>query len=529
MPQEIPSPENKGGIEVPAGYVKKVITPTAPAVPPNVFEAPPSPDEIAERRIQAFAQQAEELHKYTQEPPTPAEERLRGASRPLRDVHAGTALKSAVDTPKAKISAYASSKGGKRMLDIRPPGAPSILEECETPIKLIIKQHQSPGDILMLTAAIRDLHRAYPGIFQTHFETPCMQLWDNNPNWTKLKSTDPDTMTITCKYPLINECNQGQHHFMHGFRRYLEDVLGIPIQPGTHKPHLVLSSDEKRWMSQVKEVTEKAGPFWIIDAGHKSDFTCKMWEHARYQQVVEAFPDLTFVQVGRSDKSHTHKPLTGDNVVNFIGKTDIRQLCRLMYHAAGVITPVSFPMHLSAAIEMHPMYKRKYRPCIVIAGGREPAVWEQYSTHQFLHTCGQLPCCNEGGCWKSRVEPLLDGNKKDTDRMCERPIRSTSGQIVPQCMDMITAEDVCKQIRAYLKYYDYSGVPSSYKTVPHTIDKDIQDKRDEAKRKQKSADAVRPKGRPTAPRNARGVQSTRVPKRRRNVVARDVAKGGRKG
>ena len=31
------------------------------------------------------------------------------------------------------------------------------------PEKLILRNFQSPGDIVMLTAAVRDLHRAYPG------------------------------------------------------------------------------------------------------------------------------------------------------------------------------------------------------------------------------------------------------------------------------------------------------------------------------------------------------------------------------
>ena len=32
--------------------------------------------------------------------------------------------------------------------------------------KLILENSQSPGDIVMLTAALRDLHRCYPGTFQ---------------------------------------------------------------------------------------------------------------------------------------------------------------------------------------------------------------------------------------------------------------------------------------------------------------------------------------------------------------------------
>ena len=37
--------------------------------------------------------------------------------------------------------------------------------------RLILKSFQSPGDIVMLTAAVRDLHAAYPGRFQTDVRT----------------------------------------------------------------------------------------------------------------------------------------------------------------------------------------------------------------------------------------------------------------------------------------------------------------------------------------------------------------------
>ena len=37
--------------------------------------------------------------------------------------------------------------------------------------KLILRNFQSPGDIVMLTAAVRDLHRAHPGEFLTDVRT----------------------------------------------------------------------------------------------------------------------------------------------------------------------------------------------------------------------------------------------------------------------------------------------------------------------------------------------------------------------
>jgi len=175
----------------------------------------------------------------------------------------------------------------------------------------------------------------------------------------------------------------------------------------------------------------------------------------RYQQVIDAFPDTYFVQVGagpeanQPDLQHLHPELKGDNVINLVGKTDMRQLVRLMYHAYGCITGVSFAMHLAQAVEPKPVFDRASRACVVIAGGREPVVWEAYTNHAYMHTCGILPCCDRGGCWKSRIIKREDGQEHDNS-LCLFPVETSSGQTIPKCMDMITAEDVIRKVRDYI-------------------------------------------------------------------------------
>ena len=135
-------------------------------------------------------------------------------------------------------------------------------------------------------------------------------------------------------------------------------------------------------MSQVEEVTRVPVPFWIVAAGGKYDFTAKWWEHARWQTVVDAFAGrILFVQVG--EQGHHHPPLRG--VLDLRGKTDLRQLVRLVHHAQGVLCPVTLHMHLAAAVPVKPGMP-KNRPCVVVAGGREPSQWEAYPHHQYLHT-----------------------------------------------------------------------------------------------------------------------------------------------
>jgi glycosyltransferase involved in cell wall biosynthesis/ADP-heptose:LPS heptosyltransferase len=309
--------------------------------------------------------------------------------------------------------------------------------------KLILKNSLSPGDIVMLTAAVRDLHGCYPGRFATDVRTPYPELWENNPYITPLADNAPDVQVIDCHYPLINQSNQTPHHFIHAFIHFLNEKLNLSIKPTKFRGDIYISDEEKEWASQVYELTGEDTPFWIIVAGGKRDYTVKWWARERYQEVVDHFRGkIQFVQVG--SQGHYHSPVKG--TIDLIGKTNLRQLVRLVYHAQGVLCPVTSLMHLAAAVEV----KRdspKNRPCVVVAGGREPAQWEAYPHHQFIHTNGSLKCCADGGCWKARTLPLGDGDIKDRpENLCVNVVGA-----LPRCMDMITARDVIERIELYFQ------------------------------------------------------------------------------
>jgi ADP-heptose:LPS heptosyltransferase len=309
--------------------------------------------------------------------------------------------------------------------------------------KLVLRCFQSPGDIVMLTAAMRELHQAHPGKFLTDVRTSAPQLWEHNPYITPLEEHAPDVEVIDMQYPLIHQSNTAPYHFIHGFVQFLEAKLGLRIPLTRFKGDIHLASEEKEWMSQVEE-TGFTGDFWIMMAGGKYDFTAKWWNPAFYQDVVDHFAGrILFVQCG--EKNHWHPPL--ENVLNLIGQTDTRQFVRLMYHAAGVVCPVTFAMHLAAAVETKPG-RLQNRACVVIAGGREPAQWEAYPHHRFLSTNGALSCCDQGGCWKSRCQRVGDGDFKDRD-LCLFPVELSPQLCIPLCMDMITPDDVIRSIEMH--------------------------------------------------------------------------------
>lgn len=353
------------------------------------------------------------------------------------------------------------------------------------PRKLLLINYQSPGDILMMTAAIRDLHRNYPGQYITDVHTSAMQIWENNPfitklNWKKAKEQNEDTILVKNEkdeikviiyrtdkdiepyyldHKLIQRSNTSPYHFIHSFVQALEIIIKRPIKLTDFKGDIYLSDKEKSWISQVEEIGYK-GPFWIIMSGGKTDFTTKLWDPSRYQEVVNYFKGtIQFVQVGEShgpamDENgkltgkHFHPPL--DGVIDLRGKTDMRQLIRLVYHSQGIVCPITFLMHAAATVEMK-YIPPKNRPCVVVAGGREPAQWEAYPHHQYINRNGTLDCCDNGGCWKSRCQLIGDGDKKDYENVCTKPVDISKDFRIPKCMDMISAEEVINRIKLYFE------------------------------------------------------------------------------
>ena len=336
--------------------------------------------------------------------------------------------------------------------------APASVKESNAK-KLLLINRLAPGDVLVMSSAIRALHETYPGEYLTDIRTPCNELYNNNPYITKLNYSEAeytainktlskgkedgkvlemgDITVIDMQYPEIHRSGKSGAHFGCGHRKFLQRVLGVKIKQDDIRPDIFLSQAERDWLSPVVDKRNYEGSFWAINAGSKGDFTLKQYPY--YQEVVDALKDeVQFVQIGQ--KSHNHNPLRG--TIDMVGETTIRELIRLIYHADGVLTCVSLPMHIAAALG---------KPCVVVAGAREGTRWELYPNHQFLYTNGCLPCAPYDGCWRARLED------------CNNKVEG-----VPKCLEIIKPEEISRAIR---KYYEGGMIEEKGLLLPATVGK----------------------------------------------------------
>jgi len=237
---------------------------------------------------------------------------------------------------------------------------------------------------------------------------------------------------------------------------------------GRQRPDLHFTEEERSY-SLIKDLYGSHIKYWVISPGGKSDCTCKIWDWRKFQDVIDYFDGMIkFVVIGRSD--HIVEKLKG--VIDLTDKfnSDVRGLITLVYHAEGCVSGVSFLMHLAAGVPskvyclrcgkwqiattdrckcVKPKWSKQRKPCVAIYGGREPTSFTAYCNHQILHTNGSFECCDNGGCWHSRVIPLPTNSKRNA-RFCKQTIE-VEGRTVPACMNAITAQDV---IRGIEKYYN---------------------------------------------------------------------------
>ncbi|MEM6823158.1 MAG: glycosyltransferase family 9 protein [Verrucomicrobiota bacterium] len=298
--------------------------------------------------------------------------------------------------------------------------------------KIILTNRLKLEDVTMLTAAVRDLHLSHPGQFLTDIRTDYPQLLEHNPHVNALSEADTTAEVISCEIPVTQMEGVAPYHLATAYTQHLSNILGINIEPTLIQGDIYVSETEKSWISQVQEITESSSSFWLVSAEETHDAESKAWSPSWYQEVIDHFIGrILFVQVGESSNS---PPWEG--VIDLRGRTDLRQLIRLVYHSQGILCPASSIMHLAAAIETP--QPGLSRPCVVIAGKHGLPQLEAYPGHRFLH----IP---EASSRSDFVKNSTDGTLPGT----LEPHDEGAFEMRQNFMDLIQPEQVVSQIESY--------------------------------------------------------------------------------
>jgi hypothetical protein len=343
------------------------------------------------------------------------------------------------------------------------------------PQTLVFRNRWALGDTVVLAALVRDIHLAHPGRFAIRLYDHYTSYWKHCPH-AQARAVGETGRIVELGYQQgITAAGRGEKiHFLTWFHRDFKAKTGITVPVTQPRGEIYLSAKAK----VQRPVPHR---YWVVVAGGKTDMTGKVWYAHRWQETIDALAarGIRCVQAGARFDRHFHPILA--NCESFIGKTDdIHDFFQLIAHADGVICGVTGAMHAAAAFE---------KPCVVIAGGREEPWWEAYRNdykafglkcppvrveHVYLHTIGQLDCgCGNlaKGCWRDRVVPLDQEDHRNTKRrkkLCLKPNRKVQTQVVPECLAMITTDQV---VAGVMGYYD-SGVlapPDGPVVVPKTV------------------------------------------------------------
>jgi ADP-heptose:LPS heptosyltransferase len=310
--------------------------------------------------------------------------------------------------------------------------------------RLLLRHQRAPGDIVVMTALVRDLALSYPGRFHIAVDTTFKELWSSNP-YIKPMPEKRGARILNLTYgAYIRAAGTDYVHFISAFHKDFKKQTGIDVPMLYPFPDLHLSEEEKAPITNER--------YWVVLAGGKNDFTTKHWVYSRYQEVINSLGNfgIKVIQLGGkgSHPSHFHPKLYG--VTDLVGKTSLRQMLRVISQADGVICTITSAMHIAAAFN---------KPCVVTGAGREEWWWEAYSnsnpalkefhhplnvSHRYLHTMGKFDCCMTRGCWKNKVQKS-EGDKS----FCKYPVTAENDQKVPACMEMITVDKVISSVLSY--------------------------------------------------------------------------------
>lgn len=111
---------------------------------------------------------------------------------------------------------------------------------------IIIKHNRAAGDILVMTAVVRDIHRAYSDRFDIGVETSFSELWENNPYIIKLKDKRLGASVYSLSYgDGIQKAGKEPIHFLRAFHNDFEKKSNLKLPMTEAKPDIHLSEKKR--------------------------------------------------------------------------------------------------------------------------------------------------------------------------------------------------------------------------------------------------------------------------------------------
>jgi ADP-heptose:LPS heptosyltransferase len=290
------------------------------------------------------------------------------------------------------------------------------------------------GDTVAATPLVRDLISGYSTAVAV-VGAEAAAVFENFPGVVPPETAGLADVTLDYA-PAYDRAHAGRAaKYLYAAHEAFEAATGVAVDRGPDRPVVHLSAAER--------VPPRAGRYWVVASGVKPDVPVKQWPHAHFAALVAAVPEVDWVQVGLlHDGRFTHHQRHVPGAVNMLGRTAVRDLIRLIAHAAGVVCHLSLPFMVARAVGT---------PCVVLAGNREPAWFHTPTsppdlTVAYLEAAGRgLPCATRYGCNVRVANPPAGA---PPGWACAAPVEDPAGGLGwAKCMDVITPAEAAGHVR----------------------------------------------------------------------------------
>lgn len=300
-------------------------------------------------------------------------------------------------------------------------------------------RQRAPGDAVAASRLVAALHLRDPATRLAVEGPAAAELFRHDPRVT------PDgtgLSPVTLDYgPTIDLAAAG------GRALYLDAPLAsfiaqtrVPLPPTPPRPDLRLADAERDPGTLPAGLAARG--YWLLAAGSKSDMPLKQLAAATLDGLDGLTPGVRWVQVGAVAPSGAlrHRQHAWPYCLNLLGRTSLRELMCLVYHARGVVCGVSLPMLLACAFRT---------PCVVVAGGREAEALHRvpdWPTLAYLTGSRTRPCERATGCWRqfaraAHADPYPPGT------LCAGPREDRVWGAVGGCLADVTVTQLAAEVR----------------------------------------------------------------------------------